>query len=301
MSFLEPILAGMLTRAETLVPLLVAALLVGEPLARVTGIRRVILGGEHLAARLERKLNREHRGVATRVYRGMIALGMMIALAAALAFALAQPHPIAHWLMLVLVIAVLGHGMASASLISAWRAAKAGTQVLTLPGLNFLFADSHGVIRYQILHHAERFAIYTVGAALWYSLAGVAGMLGYLAVADAARFGNGAAFGWAATALFRLLDALPKAITALLLTVAALFVSGAKPLAARGARSFHGLVAALTACALGGMMPGRELPWVGTGTPKATTTHLARFGLIQTAAGLLLVLALSARQMLAHG
>ncbi len=301
MSFIEPILTGMLTRAETLVPLLVAALLVGEPLARVTGVARVIGWHGRLAARLERKLNRPNRGVATRVYRGMIALAMMLSLALLLAFALAQPHPVAHWLTLLLLVAVLGYGMASASLISAWRKARAGTEALELPGLDFLFADTHGLRRYLILHHAERFAIYTVGAALWYVLAGVAGMLAYLALADAARYGNGAAFGWAASALFRPLHWLTLLVTGTLLLFAGLFVPGARSWAARRARNFYEWIALQVDVSLGGTMPACELPWVGTGTPKATPTHLARWGLLQMAAAVLLVLVLSARQMLVQG
>jgi adenosylcobinamide-phosphate synthase len=298
MSFIEPILAGMLTRAETLVPLLVAALLVGEILARISGVAWLMEASGRVAAWLERKLNRENRGVATRVYRGMVALGMLLLPALVLGVLLARDNQISHLCTLLLLPALMGDGLAPIRQFRNWRRASQGALPLTLPGLDFLFADSHAVKRYLMLTQAERFAVNVVGVALWYMLGGMALVLAYLAVAQCARYGNGAAFGWAASALFGLMDALPRGLTCLLLTLAAIFTTGAKPWRVFAARRFHGFVAALTDVSLGGTLPGRELPWAGTGTPKATATHLARWGLMEMTALVLLVLALSGRQML---
>ncbi len=297
MSFIEPILAGMLTRAETLVPLLVAALLVGEMLARISGVAWLMEASGRVAARLERKLNRPNRGVATRVYRGMVAVCMLLVPALVLGLLLARDNPISHLCTLLLLVALMGDGLSPIRQWRHWRRASQGALPLTLPGLDFLFADSHAVKRYLILTQAERFAINVVGVALWYMLGGMVLVLAYLALAQCARYGNGAAFGWAASALFRPLHWLTLLVTDTLLLFAGLFVPGAKPWAARRARNFYGWVALLTDVSLGGTMPGCELPWVGSGTPKATATHLARWGLLEVTALVLLVLALSAPRM----
>lgn len=285
-------LAGILARAEMLPLLLVVALLVGEPMARITGVRWLLAGAARLAAWFERKLNREKRGVATRLYRGMVALALLLALAGGLGFALTRAHPAAHWASLLLVIAVLGEGMGGWRKLRQWRAEKAVSEAVELPGLAFRFADHHGLLRYAMLNEAERFAVQAVGASLWYALGGVAAMVMYLALA-AAALRAAPVFGWAARGLFALADAPAKALAALLLTLAALFVSGAKPLAALRARHFYGLIAALADCSLGGTLPhGRELPWEGRGTAKVTCTHFARTCLLMGVAVVLLVLVL---------
>lgn len=298
MTWLDPLLHALLARAETLVVLLVAGCFVGELVAQLTGVAWVLRHFDALAAKLERKLNRPDRSIATRVYRGMIALAMLLVPALALGVLLSRDVMWAHWASLLVVVALFGHGFSLVRQWQYWRRADAGGMPLELPKLGFLFADSHAVIRYLILAGGERFAVYVVGAGFWYALGGMVPMLAYVVVAQVAQHHRGAVFGWAAGALFRLLDMVPRVLTLVLLTLAGMFVPGAKPWRVRKAKQFYGFLAYLTDCALGGTLPGRELPWAGEGTPKARPEHLARWLLLEVAAGVLLLFLLSAEQII---
>ncbi len=292
MAILESILTPLFQRAELLVPLLVAGFLVGELVAKVTGVEWLVLQVGRVATKLERKLNRPNRSIATRVYRGIIALCMMLVPTVAVGLLLTYNIPLRHWAPLVLLIALFGHGFSPVRQWRYWRQAKAGKMPLELPRLTFLFADSHAVLRYLILTGSERFAVYVVGVSLAYSVGGVVLMLVYVMVAELAQHHQGAVFGWGANALFRLLDTVPRTVTLVLLTLAGFFVPGAKPLHVRKARSYYSGLAYLTDSALGGALPTRSLPWVGEGTPRALPEHLARWLLLEVVATVMLLLLL---------
>lgn len=292
MPFVDAVLANLVGRAELLVPLLAAGFVLGELVARFTGIEWLVMSAGHLAAKLERKLNRPNRSIATRVYRGMIALVMLLVPTIVVGVLLTRDVPVANWAAMLLLVALFGHGFGVVKQWRYWRRAQHGQQALELPGLNFLFADSHAVLRYLILTGGERFAVYVVGASLAYILGGMVLMLVYLMTAELAHHHQGAVFGWAANALFRVLDFLPRVLTLSLLTVAGLFVPGARPLKVRKARTYYSFLAYLTDSSLGGILPARELPWAGEGTPKALPMHLARWLLLEVAATVVFLLLL---------
>ena len=288
----------LIARAETLVPLVVLGFLFGDYVARFSGVEWLIAANARLATRLERKLNRPNRSVATRIYRGMIALGLMLLPTAALAVLLAQDNPISQWLSLLLTVVLFGHGFSLFRQYRLWEQAQHHILALELPGRNFLFADSHAVLRYLIFAGSTRFAVYVLGASLWYVLGGLPAMLLYLTIGETARHHRGQVFGWAAGGLFKLLDLLPRFLTFTLFTLGGLFVPGARPWAVRRARKFHGFFAYLIGVSIGGTLPERELPWAGEGTPKVIPTHLARWLLLEVSATVLLILILSGHHIL---
>lgn len=291
----QALLAVVALRAQVLIITLLAGLVMGELLARLLFFRQAEVGLRLRLARFTTKLNRPDRPIATRLWRGLV-LVLMFLLPALLLGLLLQTHPLATQLVLV---ALFGHAFGSVRLTRFWRQAKAQGVKLELPGLDHLFADSHGVLRYHILHEGERFAIGVVGVAFWFLLGGLPLALGYLAAAFLAKhLSYLAVFGWAARALFRLVDALPRLLACLLLMLGALVVSGAKPWAIRLGGPFHGFLARLLDVSLGGTLPERELPWEGTGTPKLLSSHLSRFLLVRAAASVWLLLLLGAPEII---
>lgn len=272
-------------RAQLLIPMVAGGVLIGELLARYSGVSWVFARYNTTARRFARKLDRPERGIATRLYRGIAAL--LILLIPVLIFGVViAPF---FWPSALLMVALIGVVFSSRMPLKHWRAARSGTLTLSLPGEKFLFADTHGVLRALVLHTAEEFAR-TVGLCVWYILGGVPLALGYLAVLQLARAFERPVFGWAARGLLRIIDALPRIVALILLTLAALFVAHAKPLAIRHARTFHGAVAHLLDVSLGGPLPWGNLPWQGSGTPKLVAAHLGRMLLLRGVATVLLLL-----------
>lgn len=280
---------GIHHRAELLVPLVVAGLLAGEFVAHYTGVDAVLAWCRRVASRFVLKLNRPDRSIATRLYRGIVATGMLVLPAMVLGVVLNDITP----LVLLLLVALFGHAFTSASLLEAWRRARTSHQKLELPHVDFLFADSHAVLRYLVTDSAERYASGVAGICFWYVIGGLPMVLGYVVLAEIAPVYAVPVFGWAASSLFRVVHAIPKAFSVLFLTLGAVFTPRAKPFAALRARSYLAVVARLLNISLGGAMPQRNLPWVGTGTPKLLPEHLARWLLLRlgATAWLLVVLA----------
>lgn len=240
--------------------------------------------------RLRLKLNRADRSIATRLYRGMIATGMFVVPALICGLVLQQIAPLG----LLLLVAVFGRGFQSSHLLRVWRQAKAGSLPLELPGLSFLFADSHAVLRYLVLSSAERFATHVVGISFWYLIGGLPFAVFYLVLAEIRPVYAVPVFGWAASSLFRLFHFIPALLATLFLTFGAWFTPRTKPLAVVPARSYLNAVSRLLHVSLGGTLPERELPWEGVGTPKLLPEHLARWLLLRLSASVLLVMALAA-------
>ena len=199
---------------------------------------------------------------------------------------------------MVVIVAVLGRAFASLRLMHSLKRAHDETLPLELPGLDFLFADGHAVLRYLVLTSGEQFAVGVVGACFWYVIGGLPLMLPYLALAALAVQYRGMAFGWASRSLFSIVDAIPRVIAVALLALAGLFVPKAHPFRALWrASSFQSFLSYLLHVSLGGTLPGRELPWTGEGTAKLLPHHLMRAMLLRVVAAVLLILALSAQDI----
>ena len=288
------ILATFSLRAQWLVVIILIAFVVGELVSRGSFMGILASRVNARIASLGRKLDRTHRSIATRVYRGMITLFILLIPALALGLALAQHQPWVEWLSLIVLIAAIGRSLATFHLARLGREAARGTLKLEIPGLSFLFADTHAVMRYAILTSAGDFAVGVVGTSFWYLVGGMPLALAYLTLAAAARHYTTPAFGWAVRSVFQLLNFIPHLIAVALLALAGLFVVGGKPLAMRHAKHFHGAIAYLLGISLGGRLPTVELPWEGTGTAKVEPAHLLRWLLLRSVAMLLLMLMLAA-------
>jgi cobalamin biosynthesis protein CobD/CbiB len=286
---LTAILTEITHRAEMLIPMLVLGFFVGEFAAQVAGINAAFSWVSSTATRLVTKLNRPNRSVATRLYRGMVAMGMLVVPAAIAGVLLNSIAP----LMVALMIALFGRAFATHRLLKHYRRARDNRLALELPEHDFLFADSHAVLRYAVLTSAESFAVGIVGTCFWYLIGGLPLALAYLVLAEVAVAHAMPVFGWAATSLFSLMNAIPHLLTRVFLTFAGIFVPRATPFTARRAKRFHGFLALLLNVALGGTLPGRDLPWEGTGTPKLLPEHFARWLLVRLAATILLLFTLA--------
>lgn len=294
----EPLFQLLLHRAQNLVPLVALAFFLGEYIARFTGTAWLLRKLQLAAQYLNRKLDRPKRSIATRIYRGMIATGFLVIPALALGLVLNGSNELLGIFGGFVLVSLLGHAFASIRLLNEWRAAHAGTLKLELKGQNYLFADSHAVLRHLILTSGEQFAVGVVGTCFWFILGGLPALFVYLTLGVLAATFRTQIFGWAANGLFQLLDFIPRAFTTVLLTLGALFTPRAKPFAAFKARSYQGLLSYLLNVSLGGRTPTGDLPWTGTGTPKLLPEHLARWMLVRVGATVLLVFALSAETIL---
>ena len=290
----------LLGRADYLLPVLLAGLLLGEPFARLLafpGLRSAI--GD-LITRLGRKLNRTNRSIATRLYRGIIAVIMLLVPAIALGLFLMRRTGSVQLLATLLLVALIG---ALVQPYTAWRqrrAANRGTLALQSIDPPYLFADSHGQLRYLILRHASRFNL-LVGSGFWFLLADLPGLLAYLMLAAAAAFyapiqREKLAFGWAASALFKLLNIMPRCLSGLLCWLAAFFTPRTHPFAALGQTGRAGFLPTLLGLSLGGPMPSPagevNRPWAGSGNPKPIARDFSRLLQLLLAATLLLLLAI---------
>jgi cobalamin biosynthesis protein CobD/CbiB len=297
MILLAPYLASIASRAEMLAPLLVVAFFIGEFLARGP-LSHLLTRGTRLVTRLGSKLNRDKRSVATLVYRGMVAIFMLLVPAMLIAALLSQPIPWVAVLGAFLLVAWFGHCFASFTTLTMWRRAKADGLPLELPGLDYLFADSHAVIRYLVTTRMEAFAVGIIGGSVWYLLGGFPLMAAYLTLAASARaYHNSFAFGWAARSLFGLMDILPRLISLVLIHLAAIFTPHCKPFAQLFAKHWLSHVAGILGVALGGPTPSGETPWFGTGTARLTPQHLGRAIYLLLVASVLCVLLLASPQI----
>lgn len=303
---LTPLLTLLAERATYLAPILVLAVLLGEPLAQLLHLPDLQARIGSIIARLNRKLNRTKRSTATRLYRGIAALLMLVLPTLALGLLLTGKADWLRLLVVLLLVALFGALLRPYQLLRLRREAKAGRLTLQSADPPFLFPDTHALLRYTILTAADRLAL-TIGAGFYFLLADLPGLLCYLMLAATARFyapthtGN-RAFGWAADALFTLCNALPRALTSLLTWLAALFTAGTAPFStlrhlASSARTSYGWLAYLLGLSLGGPVPALAgplaLPWIGTGTPKPEATHLSRALLLVGVALLLWLLLLA--------
>ena len=297
MNSLDTYLQLMASRAELLTLVMVGAYGVGEFLARGP-LHAMLARGTRVVERLGHKLGREHRGAATLVYRGMVAVFMLLIPAMLLGAITASAAPLPPALGMLVTVLVLaawfGHGFATHRMVQRWRQSRTSGLPLEYPGLDYLFADSHAVIRYSVSARMEAFAVSIVGGGFWFLLGGLPLMAAYLTLAAAASaYRQRVAFGWAARSLFGLMDVLPRILSLILLRLASLFTPHTHPLAGLGSGRFTTQIARMLGVALGGPGPGGDAPWVGTGTARLTPTHLGRALALMGVASLLLCLLLA--------
>lgn len=286
------------SRITYLVPALAAALLIGEPFAnllRLPQLRAWIAGR---ITRLNRKLNRKNRSVATRLYRGMVATAMVAIPALALGIALMRPLDWVRLLSTLLLVALIGSASGFYSLLRTRRAAKQNKLALQTTEPPYLFPDSHALLRYRIAEAGWRFLVGFVGGALAFLLADMPGLLFYYAVAACAfiyspRLDSNRAFGWAAASLFFVLNIPVRLIGTILLWIASWVTPGTRLFRSFkqiGGR-FDGWFAALLGLSSGGRMPSPagelNLPWTPEGNPKPTTSDFARTTQLILAASLI--------------
>lgn len=296
------LLPALLLRAKLLALLTLIAFFAGEKLAGFSQVNRLAAAAHTFTGTLGQKLNRPSRSIGIRVYRGIIALAILEIPALAAAVLLTRPD--LFWLEALVVIALLGRGFASHTLLAWLKQARAGT--LALQADNILFADTHGVLRHMIATSAERFAVRVIGGGFWFVVGGLPMMLAYLALAMAAAHyaptrQENLAFGWAATRLYRFADALPRLLATLLLLTGGLCVPRTSPFRAlrkalTGRRNWLAILAELLDISLGGRTASEagevELPWQGSGTAQLTAQHLASWCALLSVASLTWLIAL---------
>ena len=293
-----------LYRAKTVALMALLGWLIGEPLARWMQFDTIASQLRDGVQWLNTKLNRAHRSVATRVYRGILLWALLAALAWAASAVLQQPNLVMGIMGSLVLIALFGRGFSSYSLVRVWRESRAGT--LKLEQHDTLFSDTHGVLRYCVATSAERLCTFAIGGGFWFILGGFHAMLTYLAFALAARqlppsHESTRAFGWAIVATFGMMHYVPALLCGFMVWGAGFFTPFAQPRAGlhgirHAPRSLQKLVADMLDIALGGtqMTPAGEIaiPWVGQGTAQLTHKHLTGWCWLWGTASLVWVLVL---------
>ncbi len=287
-------LALLSQRAEFLAPLVAGGMLLGDLFARGL-FAGLVERGQGLVERFGR-LDKQKRGVARLVYRGIIAVLMLLVptLAISLAISLQPWHLIAEAPFFFLWF---GHCFALWRGVAFAASTKKNQPPLELPGLAYLFADGHAVLRYVIVTRLEAFAIGILGSCFWYVVGGLPAASSYLVLASASRiYRSKLAFGWAARGLFQLMDLIPRQLSRVLFFVAALFTPGTRTFQLLRIRPWRVAVANLLALSLGGPSPRGEEAWAGTGTARLTYAHLRRALLLIITAGIVLSLLLATHE-----
>ncbi len=271
-----------------------------------------VLGG------LARKLNRAHRSVGTRVYRGLILLLIAAGFAAGAGYAIHYAANQLPWLELLelAVIALLLPVRALRDQAAAVGRAVKRNQLPQAKGLAQGLArrevgalDASGLLRVAMEYLAENFNDKLVAPAMWYLALGlpalcalrIVNLLDGLIGHKSAEF---LAFGWAAAKLDDMLMFIPARVSALLFVIAAFFIPKGKPLGAlkvafgqahKTASPNAGWPLAAMAGALGVSLGGPRKQagavtadaWIGKGSAKLSYPDFRR-GLALYAVGALL-------------
>ncbi len=278
---------------------------------------------------LESKLNRSRRNAATRVYRGIVLLGFMLALTIGVALlcqmAVRGWPPLAYAEIILLAWLIparplwndtrtLSHALKKRDTKQAILAAK------PIARRHDRQLDDHTLARLGIEYLAENFADKIVSPVCWYLLLGLPGimalrMINMLDGLIGHRSKRYIAFGWATAKLDDLLQWLPARLSAFYLCLAAFFVPRSKPLAGlrtalaqahKTASPNSGWPIATTAGALHVTLGGpREVgegvvpdAWIGKGTVKASPRDLSRAQWLYVVSVLLLGLSLAVAALL---
>ena len=278
-------------------PLQFVSRLTGHPLSAI----------ESLIDWFDRKLNRESRSQMDRAVRGSIAAVIIIAISAALGWAIAwlsQTLPFA-WIFetifLVMLITQRGVYTAVRKVGVALRDQGLETARQKLAPLTNQAAekmDSHNIARLAIESSANSLTTRVVAPVFWYVLFGFPGLLVYQSLnVMNERLGHKTdhyrAFGFTAARLNDIVLLLPAQFSGLFIVLAALFVPTAHPGRAlktmmRDAgkyRSYNlGVALAAVAGAFDLALAGprkfsqetKNEPWLGTGSAQATHQDIRR-------------------------
>lgn len=266
----------------------------------------VVLAGRAIAF-FDRKLNRENRSEASRCFRGVVSVIVLVGLGAAIGLAIQQAcrASLVGAAVEILLIAVLvaqrslfEHVAEVARALDQGGLSAGRDAVRHIVGRDPMTLDAYGVARAAIESLAENFSDGVVAPVFWYLLLGLPGLLAYkMANTLDSMIGHKTqhyrSFGWAAARFDDLANLAPARISGLLITGAALFARKGRPgraLAimlrdARKPRSPNaGWPEAAMAGALGLALAGPRHypegavvdPWVGDGTARAATSDIAR-------------------------
>lgn len=285
------------------------------PADRLRGIPARLL--RRIVRELDRRLNRLQRSQTERTVRGALVTAILVLTGALSGWvaAMAAAHPIGWLLILYLILAAIdlhrvwagarrvGSALHGRSLDDAREALK-GISARRVSDL-----DPHAVVRAAVEALARAFSQKFVAPAFWYILAGLPGMMAWLAadIADAEighQTGRYQGFGMAAARLDDILNWIPARLSALLLASATLFAPKTAPLAAlrvmfTDARKHGSINAGWPEAALAGALglslggPRREgevlirAPWIGPGRARATVADLRRARALTLAAAVL--------------
>lgn len=205
--------------------------LIGHP---VTWVGRLI-------SFLDQKLNRETDSPQTRRNKGVLALGILIVVTGAVAWALEQffDHVAFGAFFIALLASML---IASRSLythvedvaraLDQYGLDEARQAVGRIVGRNPKTLDAHGVARAAIESLAENASDGIVAPVFWFAILGLPGLVVYKAIntADSMighRTPRHEAFGWASARLDDFVNLPASRLTALLLALASIFTPGA--------------------------------------------------------------------------
>lgn len=277
---------------------------------------------------IESHLNRESRGEAARVIRGLLSVVVIAGFASTAGWAVVRhAQPVAYgWIVEVAILASLfgvWHGVRLAgALARALQRARSGDARRLLAERDHTardYADDHALERGGVEECARSLLYGLVGPVFRYFLLGLPGVLAYrtIEVLDGVvgrRDPSRENFGLTAARLDEVASWLPARLTGLLILLAGVFVPGGSPpriwraiRAARsgGAASMAAWVIAAASGALGLSLGGPTrrsgisvtAPWVGDGRARVTPVDLRRavwLGAVTTvlvAAGLALLAA----------
>lgn len=288
------------------IALVLDALLGGVPLLFRFLPHPVMLIGRVIEA-AERKLNRPHRSQATRRWRGVLLVAVMVVATAVVGSAVSWLtfHVRNAWVLeLILTTALIAqrslyvHVRAVAEAL-AKGGLEAGRQAVAhIVGRDPASLDAHGVGRAAIESCAENFSDGVVAPVFWYLVAGFPGLLVYKTVNTmdsmiGHRSERYRAFGMAAARLDDALNFLPARLSGLLLALAAAFVPNAVVRESfrvmlrdhgKHASPNAGWPEAAAAGALGLALGGPRHyqghsvsePWMGDGTARAGVSDIQR-------------------------
>ncbi len=213
----------------------------GYPDRLVRAIGHPVIWIGQLISFLDRNLNRATQSDASRRIWGVVALVVLIAVPAGIAFALETLFSLSP--LGIVAAALLGSALlAQRSLASHVKAVadaldrgglQAGRRAVSqIVGRDPERLDEAGVSRAAIESLAENFSDGVVAPAFWLGIGGLAGGVAYKAAntADSMighRTPRHEAFGWAAARFDDLINLPASRLTALLLVIAAMFVPGA--------------------------------------------------------------------------
>lgn len=256
---------------------------------------------------LESRLNRESRGEAARVIRGLLSVVVIGGCAAAAGWIVVRfTQPVTYgWIVEVAVLA---------SLFGVWtgaRLAAAVARALLLARPDDArralaerdktareYADDHAIARGGIEQCVRSLLHGLVGPVFWYLLLGLPGVLAYRAIevmdgVVGRRDPPRESFGLAAARLDEVANWLPARLTGMLILLAGSFVPGGSPLGvwrairaarSRGATGVAAWVLAAASGALGLSLGGPTrwngvsvaAPWLGDGRARAAPADLRR-------------------------